>query len=80
MLSFRSNPSKTRHAVYSGACRIGYIDQRSNGEAIWTLIMLQPTGTAYMGQSDTVDSAKVDVEAAFKLWCDAASLVTNGER
>lgn len=72
MLTFKSNSTKTKHAVYSGACRIGYIDQRSNGEAIWTLIMLQPTGTAYMGQSDNVDVAKVDVEKAFSMWCENA--------
>ena len=82
-LTFKSSPNGSKHAVYSGACRIGYIDRRNDGECIWTLILLQPTGTAYMGRADDADAAKRDVEAAFALWCEAAGLlyaVSNGER
>jgi len=74
MLTYRANPSKTKFAIYSGACRLGYIDERSRGGYIWQLSMLRPEGGIYTGAADDLDKAKQDAQDAFAIWCQSARL------
>jgi hypothetical protein len=74
VITLKSAPNKQRHAVYSGECRIGYIDQRANGEHVWFMPLVSPKGGAYMGVAADLANAQTEMAVAFAGWCEAAGL------
>jgi hypothetical protein len=74
MITYRSNPTKTRHAVHIGMARVGYIEDRTKGGTIWFLTLLRPTGTGYMGEAADLDAAKAGVERAIGEWMASAGV------
>lgn len=77
MITYRSNKSGTLFAAYSGACRVGYVEQRASFTQPgwrWQLILLRPEGGAYWGFVDSHGEAVAALEASFTHWTVEAGL------
>jgi hypothetical protein len=78
MINYRANKTKTLHAAYRGACRVGYVGHNPRPHVepwTWELRMLGPAGDHPMGRATTFETAQVALETAFEEWMMHAQLM-----